>query len=151
MNPTDLLSLPTDSLYKFLALSGLVITIIAFILPELLKKNYSFNVYKIRMVLDITTEKEKDFKRRAAIYNEKQNKTQEEIECYENESLNNRCKRIEIERYVKELEYLLEKIKIIDFVQILFIFSGVFMFLSGFYLWYTKIQVYLDAAIQQSI
>jgi hypothetical protein len=147
VNPADLLSLPTDSLYKFMSLSGLAITAIVLILPEIFKKNYSFLVYKVRMAHDITIEKENDFMRRSEIYGEKQNKTQDEIEKYEKEFLQIRCTRHEIEKDIKEIEYLVGKIKIINFVQGFSLLVGLAMAISGFYLWYTKLQIFLDSAI----
>ncbi|KAF5049926.1 hypothetical protein DSECCO2_434740 [anaerobic digester metagenome] len=151
MNPADLLSLPTDSLYKFMALSGLAITVLALILPEIFKKNYSFLVYKVRMVHDVSLEKENDFKRRTKNYSEKQNKTQDEIEKYEKEFLQIRCARLEIEKDIKEIEYLVSKIKIITFVQLASVLIGLAMAISGFYLWYTKLQFFLDSAIASKI
>jgi len=151
MNPSDLLSLPTDSLYKFLALSGLAITAISLILPEFLLKNLKFNIYEVRMSHDITFEKEKDFIRRSKIYSEKQNKTLEEVEIYEKESLDNRCARIQIDKEVKEIEYLVAKFKVVNSIQIFSILLGLSMFISGFYLWYTKLQIFLDAAIKTNI
>lgn len=151
MNPADLLSLPTDSLYKFMALSGLAITVLALILPEIFKKNYSFLVYKVRMTHDVSLEKENDFKRRTKNYSEKQNKTQDEIEEYEKEFLQIRCARLEIEKDIKEIEYLVSKIKIINFVQWVSVLIGLAMAISGFYLWYTKLQFFLDSAIASKI
>jgi len=38
MDPSNLLSLPTDSLYKFMAISGFIILLISIIIPFYIKK-----------------------------------------------------------------------------------------------------------------
>jgi len=48
MDSSNLLSLPTDSLYKFMAMSGLVILLISLIVPFYLRKQYLFKLFEIR-------------------------------------------------------------------------------------------------------
>jgi hypothetical protein len=53
MEISTLSSLPTDSLYKFMALSGIVIFVISVVLPEFAKKKFKFQLFELRKSLEI--------------------------------------------------------------------------------------------------
>ncbi|MBI3585128.1 MAG: hypothetical protein HY096_14420 [Nitrospinae bacterium] len=128
----NLPNLPTDNLYKFIALSGLLISILTIILP--IKINYDIRLK------DLTIKKE------LAILNIelnflKQNQTNKQQTLEELKDL--RIKLIQQESKNKELEKY-------DDTTIYFFIYGLMTSTIGFSLWYSKVQKYNDIIIKNT-
>jgi len=52
---------------------------------------------------------------------------------------------------IKKIEYLSEAINSINIFAIIGFFSGLALTISGFYLWYVKLQVFVDTAVVSGI
>ena len=60
MNPTDILSLPTDSLYKFMAMSGMALLFISATFHFYVRKQLVFDLYDLEKDLQISALKRKN-------------------------------------------------------------------------------------------
>jgi hypothetical protein len=76
----NLPNLPTDNLYKFIALTGVILLVITIFYPEYQRKNlrdeievYNGEVRKLTLEKTKSTEKQKEVKKRIAILDEKSN------------------------------------------------------------------------------
>ena len=113
--------LPTDNLYKFMALSGLVILILSAI-PYYRK--YEFDIELIRL------EAEAENLRLKIRENAAYTTTEFEFKCKEI------LRRITMNNYLKGVAYVCS-------------FVGSFLTTLGFYLWYVKLQRYQDRIIKK--
>ena len=126
----NLPNLPTDNLYKFMALSGLFLIIFSFTLV-LLQANRSQDIHRELKRLSTIMEL-KNFQ------NERDKKLGENIV----ENLGQSRKLLE------ELKFILEqKPKYMAFF-VIFMLIGVILSITGFQLWYSRVQRYQDILIK---
>ncbi|ELV8719645.1 TPA: hypothetical protein NKA09_003195 [Vibrio parahaemolyticus] len=133
----DFPSLPTDSLYKFLALAGVLLcamSLYTYVRFYTLIKSKVFNVKS-----DIQ-EREAEI----AFLESQESPEQSEI-------LKVRVKHNRTKVQVEELEWYSKQLIVIGLLSFLFASSGAFMTYKGFNLWYWKIQVHQDKLIELKV
>ncbi|EJM7234166.1 hypothetical protein ACPF4H_001759 [Vibrio cholerae] len=187
MDISLLSSIPTDSLYKFMSISGLIILVCSLSIPFYFRNNYQIQVYEFRKVHDLTglkmsilierilkglslgdgvykefytnhrhlspieffykyqawfktTWPEMDPEGLKSLYNELGDDFNEIIYQVRKEQIENECE-------IKKIELLSSQLSMLLFVQVLGTFIGLFLAMAGFILWYTKIQIYVDASV----
>lgn len=168
MDISGLSSLPTDSLYKFMALSGVLILISTIMLYEILIKNFVFKLLEAKKVSKIEKEKIRVLIEEAERIKTEISKLKEKFE--ENKAEGQDIDRAsQLEKNVDELakkqaliyrsickqecttsqiDYLANRLSFIKPIYLAAILVGLFLSGAGFYLWYVKLQVFVDAAIQ---
>ncbi len=158
MDPSNLLSLPTDSLYKFMAMSGLVILFISVFFPFYLKKQFVFKLYDLRRDHNLTKTKianlREEFRILKASYMQtkadgglgaedlfqKSDKAIDEQKSIDILIENNECE-------VKKMEYLAGSVKMMNWFSAIGILTGLTLTISGFSLWYIRLQIFVDGAV----
>lgn len=180
MDPSNITSLPTDSLYKFMALAGLLIVLSSVIFIEYLHEKMKSHTFSLRKRLAVHTVKMKWFsnelgkqadkiqriknqlnapKSDKGAYKESAEKSIEpevvcEITALEIASNEHREKTIQFESITEEMkvetEELMElrnQLSKLRKIRALVLIIGLAVTVTGFYLWYVKIQQYSDLEI----
>jgi TM2 domain-containing membrane protein YozV len=132
-------NLPTDNLYKFISLSGLTIFIFSFFIPFYFDYSINLKVADIQsdvhvlenklIMLENTPKDSPHFDRRAQ---------ESEVLIFKARKANELAKHLRL----NQLEILHYKY--------LGISIGVILSLLGFYLWYTRVQKYLDKELKNN-
>ena len=169
---SNIKDLPTDNLYKFMAIFGMLLIILPFLVFPTIQ-NYKYRI------IDLTTKaalKDNELKELEKIVKQVEDKTsqlnkEEHIKNYENEFDVNKSREVnEVEKTVKdvfkkieigEIESInlnneLKKIvadfnyfAILIYIIKVFPIIGFIISIIGFYLWYNKNQKYLDIIIKK--
>lgn len=169
---SNIKDLPTDNLYKFMAIFGMLLIILPFLVFPTIQ-NYKYRI------IDLTTKaalKDNELKELEKIVKEVEDKTsqlnkEEHIKNYENEFDVNKSREVnEVEKTVKDVFKKIEigeiesinlnnelKKVVADFnyfailIYIIKVFPiiGFIISIIGFYLWYNKNQKYLDIIIKK--
>lgn len=173
MDITNLSSLPTDSLYKFMSLFGALVAIASVVLPEFVKKSFKFQLLELRKDLDIHKINCRYIDEIVERLRKDASRTEEKfIKIAENggdlgdeerkevvrlrratDELNEKSQDISritciMECETRKVTYLSEKLFLIGFLQSVGFFMGAALCGSGFYLWYFRLQIYVDAALK---
>ena len=169
---SNIKDLPTDNLYKFMAIFGMLLIILPFLVFPTIQ-NYKYRI------IDLTTKaalKDNELKELEKIVKQVEDKTrqlnkEEHIKNYENEFDVNKSREVnEVEKTVKDVFKKIEigeiesinlnnelKKVVADFnyfailIYIIKVFPiiGFIISIIGFYLWYNKNQKYLDIIIKK--
>ena len=169
---SNIKDLPTDNLYKFMAIFGMLLIILPFLVFPTIQ-NYKYRI------IDLTTKaalKDNELKELEKIVKQVEDKTsqlnkEEHIKNYENEFDVNKSREVnEVEKTVKDVFKKIEigeiesinlnnelKKVVADFnyfailIYIIKVFPiiGFIISIIGFYLWYNKNQKYLDIIIKE--
>ena len=169
---SNIKNLPTDNLYKFMAIFGMLLIILPFLVFPTIQ-NYKYRI------IDLTTKaalKDNELKELEKIVKQVEDKTsqlnkEEHIKNYENEFDVNKSREVnEVEKTVKDVFKKIEigeiesinlnnelKKVVADFnyfailIYIIKVFPiiGFIISIIGFYLWYNKNQKYLDIIIKK--
>jgi len=144
----DIFKPPTDNLYKFVAISGLLIFLASFIFPQILYKDYLIKFAEIqgelrvleRQVdaLDNVTDTASDDPVRRKEADVEINRRESEIDKGLAEVLRNRELRVALSNYARRWD-------LFGFIGMPF---GLVMMMSGFYFWYSRLQKYEDKLIK---
>ncbi|WP_194579314.1 hypothetical protein, partial [Vibrio anguillarum] len=180
-------SIPTDSLYKFMSISGLFVLLISIVLPFKVRKNYQIQVIEFRKIHDLTSLKIDlmlrdymisikyvdgvigEFGKENAhlkpgdfIMKFKDWFHQNRIEIPRSQleelvasvpkdidsfSLEIAKDQIENECELKKVELVQGHLAQLSFLQVVGVFVGMVLTVTGFYMWYEKVQVFIDATI----
>ena len=168
-------NLPTDNLYKFIALTGAIIVVLSYYIPttngyETIDK--MFKVYEDLGVIVIKqkhhkfeldqTEKEIDFinnelkeirKIKGFTKTTRYNEIQENVKKLQNKIIKNtHILEIEVEKGVQKnntIENLKERARHIIYLSMFTGFIGTIMACYGFVLWYFRVQKPLDSILQK--
>ena len=169
---SNIKDLPTDNLYKFIAIFGMLLIILPFLVFPTIQ-NYKYRI------IDLTTKaalKDNELKELEKIVKQVEDKTsqlnkEEHIKNYENEFDVNKSREVnDVEKNVKDVFKKIEigeiesinlnnelKKVVADFnyfailIYIIKVFPiiGFIISIIGFYLWYNKNQKYLDIIIKK--
>ena len=169
---SNIKDLPTDNLYKFMAIFGMLLIVLPFLVFPTIQ-NYKYRI------IDLTTKaalKDNELKELEKIVKQVEDKTsqlnkEEHIKNYENEFDVNKSREVnEVEKTVKDVFKKIEigeiesinlnnelKKVVADFnyfailIYIIKVFPiiGFIISIIGFYLWYNKNQKYLDIIIKK--
>ncbi len=164
----DIPKLPTDNLYKFIAMSGLITLIISFLYPLYFEHEFVLKVLqntteatKARVELDHLTEDlnslirelaslDKDFKRgklkEYVIRVEQMAITEKEVK---EKGRQIAIKNAEIQGKAEAIDYLKASTEMIKNYSIGFKIIGLSLAVFGFYLWYVKLQRYQDKQVKK--
>ena len=162
-------NLPTDNLYKFIALTGFFLMVFSFGYKEY--RNHQFNIENTKInvaekLLEFKIENKKtlvehsrklrDFELNV-MESENNNMTKEELNKYIEKfisSYKTEISEAELEWYYNDAGELLKiseltnvyvgRTKKLNWILNLSIFIGLISMISGFYLWYIKLQKYQD-------
>ena len=132
-------NLPTDNLYKFIALSGLSIFLFSFFIPLYL--NYSINQQIAEVLSDLHVVESKMDR----LENTPKDSPHFERRFKEVELLNDKVRKAnELTKYLR-----LNQLSVLNYKYI-GVTIGVFLSVLGFYLWYTRVQKYLDKELRNN-
>ena len=152
----DITKFPTDNLYKFLAIFGLVILIISVYYPFQLQNQFEKLNADIRTDLDLLHDSVLRQKDRINSLNElvdsSSNKNNEYLLSSQKEEkikANNFKKDISIiEKNNNEIININYELNIFKYIASVLIPLGSLMMIVGFYFWYTKLQRYQDIILK---
>lgn len=175
MDISSLTALPTDSIYKFLAVAGLLIFLLAIVLPTYFRKNLNLqlidlqkrsevvvlsqkylskaldktvnNVDRLREVANEYEQSDCEGQKRAEL-EKLSERTIQEMAKHEADTLEQGIQVIELKFDVEKLGFLAGEIKRLLFLQVFGLVLGVSMTVAGFSLWYIKVQVHIDRAYE---
>ena len=165
MNPSDLLSLPTDSLYKFMATTGVVILLVSIIFPLYVRRRLTFRLYDIEkdisileLKVDYATEETNRIKERISTIKNSGQSSNADIDSIEadNDQMQKNHRDIDIflentKCEMNKAQYLVQSIKNMAIISWAGVIVGGSLSVSGFYLWYVRLQAYVDNSIQTGI
>jgi hypothetical protein len=145
-----MLNLPTDNLYKFLAISGLIITLFSFYYPFQKLHELQFLMIEIPSEAELL-EFQNQYLRGRVNYLEERHKKEEDLskkqaiydDSYKSE-IELKKILVNIESNKKKLSVLLIEHQIYKGVSIIGVIFGVLLMVFGFRWWYQKIQKPLD-------
>jgi hypothetical protein len=140
----DILKPPTDNLYKFIAISGLLIILASFVFPQILYKDYAMKFAEIEGdlrvlerqmdTLNSIKDTESDDPRQKKEDDIEKNRIEIEFEKGLAEAFRKREIRVALSNYAHRWQ-------IFGYIGMSF---GLVMMSSGFYLWYSRLQKYED-------
>jgi hypothetical protein len=138
----DILKPPTDNLYKFIAISGLLIFLASFVFPQILYKEYAIKYAEIegdlsvleRQIETLNSITESDDARSKKEDNVEIKRRRAEFDKGLEEVLRKRELRVALSNYARRWE-------IFGYIGMSF---GLVMMVSGFYFWYSRLQKYED-------
>lgn len=152
-------TIPTDNLYKFMALSGLTLLILSVAAPEFLKYKLRVDEYHAstdRKILDIDIENNYEriekIKVKMDIVQQKQSgiASPEEVEDLLNKAFKanteNRKLEVKYEEYSRLIEYKKGIYEMLKTYQYVGAFFGVALGFLGFIFWYLRVQRKSDLA-----
>jgi hypothetical protein len=164
----NLPSLPTDNLYKFQALSGTVLIVLSFYLPSQFAERLSEKYESITLKI-ATLSADSNFKKRKvekltriidntiAAQNNKNVADKNKIELHYSETeikklfdeVDDLSRSIDIQlaeskQIAENLKYIEKRIFLTRLLMVVFGCIGTALAFIGYYLWYHKIQFYLD-------
>lgn len=126
VDPAILSALPTDSLYKFMALAGLLIVVGTLALYLYARRKYCITAYEL----------ERDIKIVAARLN---------ASGAAQGSLDWTIAKAESDCGTKKAGYLLAEFRIIQWLHWIWVLAGLALLITGARLWYVKLQRHIDA------
>lgn len=155
MNIPDL---PTDNLYKFIALAGLILLLFSSIYyqvfsRDVLLKNIDLRAEMSRMEKEVEflredtdslKEDKQAIKQDNSVSQEEQNNVGKNIEGLNQRTREAILKTIELERIGKGVLIYNDQIALLRWSSIIGAITGILLLIIGFYLWYTRIQIYQD-------
>ncbi len=134
-----MIKIPTDNLYKFVAISGLVIFSIGSILFYNTKNEIDQATYFIDLSQDVLNRKEVLLENMneesLKILKDETNKTPEEYDSWVQQEIKNILLDLGLENSIQN-----NKIKVSGYLILL----GLILMLLGFLNWYFKLQIYID-------
>jgi hypothetical protein len=144
----DVLKPPTDNLYKFVAISGLLIFLASFIFPQILYKDYLIKFAEIEgdlrvlenqvATLNSILDTEPEDPKRKEEDDKEINQRKTEIDKGLAEVIRKREMRVALSNYAHQWQ-------VFGYVGMSF---GLVMMMSGFYFWYSRLQRYEDKHIK---
>ncbi|HCG6545386.1 TPA: hypothetical protein NJ180_004524 [Vibrio parahaemolyticus] len=190
MDISALSSIPTDSLYKFMSISGLFVLLTSIVIPFKVRKSYQIQVIEFRKIHELTSLKI-DWMLRDYMISVKhvegiigefgkanahlkpgdfivefkdwlhQNRTEipqsqledlitsvpKDIDSF---SLEIAKEQIENECEHKKIELVQGYLTQLSFLQVVGVCVGMVLTVFGFYMWYERVQVFIDATIATS-
>ncbi|MBM4273084.1 MAG: hypothetical protein FJ134_01275 [Deltaproteobacteria bacterium] len=142
---------PTDNLYKFLALSGLVLVIFSIVFPLSRISDINLKLLEFEMQSDVLEVELKYLEQDTAEWVEKENPTPEEQEMLRKRTLELRIKHTELKGRIRQINGLINEVK--ENWKILKVGGTVGMAFSfiGFGLWLFRIQLPSDLLLQKQV
>lgn len=145
----DILKPPTDNLYKFIAISGLLIFLASFIFPQILYKDYAMKFAEIEGDLRVM-QKQLD-----TLNSIMETEPDDPLQKKENDiEINRRV--IELDRGLAEVVRKREfRVALSDYARRWQLFGyigmsfGLVMMSGGFYFWYSRLQKYEDKRMKR--
>ncbi len=142
-------NLPTDNLYKFMALSGLILFVFSFFVPFWLMHNIKLKTLEIKEELDLLDIEEKYLKEiHEDIEALPSNKRRKAIKLNEERFKDYSKKLMQTRRKVETMKYLDSMRRDIRILALVGISLGVIFTYCGFFLWYKRLQKYQDQIIK---
>ncbi len=157
----NLPNLPTDNLYKFLAITGLILILISVIYPEMETHEIDRMLKETKTELNILKREEEylNLERRLLLEDNQAQTNTRSIQ--KSEDINRR--RLELERKLMEIEkkriqmfgqidqitLLINRLRLIFRFSTVGLILGIILTIAGFYFWYIKVQRYQDMMIKK--
>ena len=143
-------SIPTDNLYKFIALSGLAITLLSITYPV-------SKVLELELaVVEAKSEKEKisiedvEIKREIERLEKEKNPSSQTVILLRERMVQQRIKAVEFSKILRIIEIQLEWVQEYSYAAIVGLIIGPWIAIFGFIRWYIKIQRPLDEQISRA-
>ena len=144
-------SLPTDNLYKFLAVSGLVIFIFSQVLPVIRISEIRMKLVEVRTQSNILKVLSEELEEDIAIWKNKTSLTPEEKDSFRKRLIEIRIKTAELRGRFEQVESLNRDL---DYLMILFwggLLIGVGISVLGFLAWYFIVQKPNDLLLRKQV
>lgn len=162
MNIPDL---PTDSIYKFVALAGLILFLISpiyyqFFSRDVLLKNIGLRAEMQRMKKEVEFLKEDTIllrediqakKQDGSVSQEKHQNAGEKVEELNQKTRETELKSIELQRITNGVFVYNDQLALLRWSSVIGVIAGILMLVLGFYLWYTRIQLYQDKILISAV
>lgn len=142
--------IPTDNLYKFIAIFGLIIFVLAVIYPrKALNELYlhSLELYGQVKILELQSVNLENKLNELGLPTDKG--TLEQKEEFKKEAFNLKLKSQELKNANAKNDYLLKQYQSYLKYSYLGMTSGILLMFLGFILWYFKLQLYQDIIIKK--
>jgi hypothetical protein len=138
-------NLPTDNLYKFCALAGLIATILSIVLPNIALHNLNLELIKTNGEIKVLEAESRHFK---AAEN-KDNLSPEEKTNLLEKSKELEIKLIQLNSKNDAENFLTAQARHWRSIGFFGVFLGVLLVATGFILWYRKVQIYQDMILKK--
>lgn len=142
--------IPTDNLYKFMALSGLAIALISFFLPMKQVRDIEMEIVEIQEQARLLNEKNDFLDIKKGIIERLKSAPAEEAEKIFIERQQLVLESVRILAKLERVKFLKDEIKNLKTIIGLLSGLGVFLSVLGFILWYQKVQRYQDKVLKDN-
>ena len=135
-------NIPTDNLYKFISIFGLIIFLLSLIGPRLLIHSHRLQEFEMNESILILEERLKQISKEVNSLDGVDSKKVELSEIIELRKRNNELGVINIKNSIahKKLAYFAQQIRNLVYMSYFGLIVGFFMSGFGFYFWYVKLQ-----------
>ncbi len=151
-----MLTPPTDSLYKFIAIAGIVMVLWGAAFPWNKANEYGLQAVELRSAIKATGEKSRILQLQYDQLTQKGKTLTPQSQDYaaEKQAIENHKMKLYLELLATQnpVDIKSEKLKVLEEAQITYrnigwasLAAGILFTLVGFFLWYTKIQRHVDA------
>lgn len=165
MDLSTLTAIPTDNLYKFMSIVGMIIFLFAITVPEWFRRKNTFQAFEIRRDHEINKILNEEIGREIEESKAELNALKETPIGSKTDPINIKEALSEISKKMTEVQiqdrrinceldklgYLKDRIRYLKYIQLTLVCSSLVLLSFGFYLWYIKLQAYLDIAVQTGI
>ena len=145
-------NLPTDNLYKFMAIAGLALIIISVIIPLWIIHDLKIKGYDLKIemaIIDVEAKSfEKQFQLHTQVPHNKKELSDHSHKQYFATVLDMEKNIAKTKGQVDKLEFLRSEIQKMRVIIALGLGLGLILTFNGFRLWYSRLQKYQDAAIK---
>lgn len=135
---------PTDNLYKFVALTGLILLIFAFIYPLQLISDLELRTVDTNTKISLLAVEKSNIEEDLATAKKSKKLSFEEIESLADRSRKFQLKSVEVDGEHERLGTLTKQLRFVWNALTILIVFGFGMTCVGFYCWYYRVQKVLD-------
>lgn len=151
-------TLPTDNLYKFIALSGLLIVLVSFFIPICIMHQVNMQRFDIEADVNVAIEESRRLENKTNLLRQSMKDksiTKEEARLKNDEfdkiSEKNTMNGIRLKSQLNKLKFTIEEIKDLKWLVLIGCGLGVVIAWAGFLLWYKRLQKYQDIIIRNEV
>ncbi|MBU6405419.1 MAG: hypothetical protein KGL63_03055 [Betaproteobacteria bacterium] len=144
-------AVPTDSLYKFMALSGVLLVIVGVFYPAYLLQQLQPRVIDAQTTVAILKLQSDQLKFDVGLLKASKSPTLEQLAKIEKQNTEMRVKLARAEGEDAKVAFFSSQVKIIINLEYVVSMFGLFLALSGFSLWYNRVQKPADRLAERRV
>lgn len=143
----DILKPPTDNLYKFIAISGLLIFLASFVFPQILGREYVTKVAEVEGGLRVLENESAYITRLRSQSDDQNQKAEDNSEIKQREARFDKVAEVRKKHEIsKALSAEVRRWKLFGIIGMSL---GIVLMAGGFYLWYSRLQKYQDKLLKR--